>query len=204
MLQDIETGSLWSQVTGKCIAGEMEGSLLTLYPAAMTTFAEFCISHPDGKLLSKPQPGPDSSPYDWYAADTSALSMFGRVDNFQRLRGKDIVYGLRMGGRQVAVAKDHLADRRLVVLEQFALPIIVTGDSAGRSVAAFELPVDRQRLSELKLVGDTLTFVDGGASFNAWTGRILSDEGDDLTPVPITSVYWFAWVSFFPNTELVK
>lgn len=204
MLQDVETGSLWSQVTGECIAGKMEGSVLTLYPSMMTTFAAFGVDYPDGRLLTKPQPGPDRSPYEWYAADTTALSMFGRVDNFQRLRGKDVVYGVRMDGRQTAVAKDLIASKHLVILDQFTTPVVVTGDSTGSSVAAFLLPVGRQRISELEVVGDTLILGSGDESWNARTGKSQSVRGGDLAPVPITSVYWFAWVSFFPETELVK
>ncbi|NQU28742.1 MAG: DUF3179 domain-containing protein [Candidatus Marinimicrobia bacterium] len=40
--------------------------------------------------------------------------------------------------------------------------------------------------------------------WNLLTGQPTADSGDPLSAQPLTSAFWFAWASFFPNTELVK
>lgn len=190
-------------MTGECIAGDLEGKVLELYPSVMMTFADFAEAYPDGKLLRKPEPGPDSSPYSWYADDTTALSMFGRADDFERLKGKDIVYGLRIAGRQVAIAADLLDRERLVKLAQFTSPAVVIGAPGGGG-AAFSWEAEPDLMAKLALVEDTLIVAGSEMRWNAGSGRSLNENADDLPLLPMTSAYWFAWVSFFPNTELVK
>lgn len=41
-------------------------------------------------------------------------------------------------------------------------------------------------------------------TWNACTGKVLSEKGEDLVMVPIVTSYWFAWLSFFPDTGLIK
>ena len=53
-MQDLETKSLWSQISGICIQGKMEGTQLKTVPFSHTTFAAFKKKYPDGKLLKKP------------------------------------------------------------------------------------------------------------------------------------------------------
>ena len=52
-MQDVETGSLWSQVSGKSILGENEGKELKLFNSLHTTYEEFKKLYPEGLLLKK-------------------------------------------------------------------------------------------------------------------------------------------------------
>ncbi len=92
-MQDLETGSLWSQINGECISGELEGKKLSPLPALHTTYSEFKELYPEGLLLKKPEKGESGSSYDSYFADPDKLGIFGRADNFQKLDGKDKVFG---------------------------------------------------------------------------------------------------------------
>ncbi len=204
VLEDIQTKSLWSQVTGECISGKLDGESLRLFPSALTTYDEFKKQYPHGKLLTKADKGPPRSPYDTYLSDESQLGTFGRVDNFERLKGKDVVFGLRLDGKQVAISQGHLLERRLVVLQQFSPPVVVTCDTAGNSVAAFSLPVSFSDSLDLVLTDNIIRLGGGRSTWNARTGELLSGEGSNLISRPITSAFWFAWVSFFPKTELLK
>ena len=204
VIQDIETKSLWSAVTGECISGKLEGKSLRLFPSALTTYDEFKKQYPHGKLLAKADKGPPKSPYDTYLADESQLGTFGRVDNFERLKGKDIVFGLRLDRKQVAISQGYLSEKQFAVLEQFSPPVVVTYDTASYSVAAFSLPVQLADSLDLTLVDDRITLSSGRTAWNARTGQLLSGEGSNLISQPITSAFWFVWVSFFPQTELLK
>ncbi len=55
VLYDRETESEWRQATGECIAGAFEGARLTPVESAVTTFATFRETHPDGQYRQYPE-----------------------------------------------------------------------------------------------------------------------------------------------------
>jgi len=164
-MQDFETESLWSQITGECIKGDLEGARLTQVPAQHFTYAEFKRLYPNGVLLRKPVRGESGSPYEGYFA-SERLGIFGRGDNFKRLDAKEIVYGLRFEGGEVAVAQSYLEKKRMVVVNKFKPTV-------------------------------ELVLTEGGG-----VRAIARDSGKK--PYPVISAFWFAWASFFPETELIK
>ena len=169
-MQDLETESLWSQPSGECIQGELEGNKLTLFPAIHTTFAGFKKSHPNGQLLKKEAKGPHGSPYADYFDDQSKLGMFGRLDNFERLPGKALVFGLRLPEGEVAITKDYLEEHGHAEIGEGPI-VMVSYDPESKTVRA------------IATQSQTTSF--------AW-------------PVPVITSYWFAWASFFPDSELIK
>ena len=182
-MQDLETKSLWSQISGICIWGEMEGTKLKTVPFSHTTFGAFKIKYPNGKLLKKPTDSTDKidgSSYDSYFADKERLGIFGRVDNFKRLAGKDKVYGIRFENSEFAVSERYLTKNGYAMIVSESMRVYVTFDSASLTAAAFALP------DSLKLAGKI--------EINNQTAKAF----------PVISAYWFAWVSFFPETELIK
>ncbi len=50
IMQDEQTGSLWSHVTGVCLEGEYQGKTLEQVPSVQTTWAEWQAAHPDTPL----------------------------------------------------------------------------------------------------------------------------------------------------------
>jgi len=63
-MQDVETESLWSQISGKCIMGALVGAELELFNSSHTTFSEFVKRYPEGKVLKKPEKGNAGSYYE--------------------------------------------------------------------------------------------------------------------------------------------
>ncbi len=179
-MQDLETKSLWSQISGICIQGKMEGTKLKTVPFSHTTFAAFKEQYPKGKLLKKPADGQAGSTYDSYFADKDKLGIFGRVDNFKKLAGKDKVYGIRFENSEFAVAESYLKKNGFALIVNDSKRIYLSYDESEMSVVAFALP-DSLRLA-------------GKIEINNQTARAF----------PVISAYWFAWVSFFPETELIK
>ena len=179
-MQDLETKSLWSQISGICIQGKMEGTKLKTVPFSHTTFAAFKKQYPNGKLLKKPADSQAGSTYDSYFADKDKLGIFGRVDNFKKLAGKDKVYGIRFENSEFAVAESYLKKNGFALIVNDSKRIYLSYDESEMSVVAFALP-DSLRLA-------------GKIEINNQTARAF----------PVISAYWFAWVSFFPETELIK
>lgn len=170
VMQDLETESLWSQPTGECIQGKLEGSVLSLIPAIHTTYAEFKKQYPHGQLLKKEEKGPEGAPYAEYYADSTKLGIFGRIDDYERLPGKTLVVGLRLAGGEVAVSMDYLEEHGSATVGENP-KIVVTYDSKSKTVSA------NQAKPGNKMLGDAF---------------------------PVITSYWFAWASFFPETELIK
>ncbi len=73
VMQDLQTKSLWSQISGECIQGPMEGKKLTILPASHTNFSQFSKDYPSGLLLKKPEKGEQSSHYEKYFADSKDM-----------------------------------------------------------------------------------------------------------------------------------
>lgn len=204
-MQDLQTGSLWSQINGECISGILEGKKLSPFPALHTRYSEFKELYPEGLLLKKPEKGESGSPYDSYFENPDKLGIFGRANNFQKLDGKDKVFGLRLGKRQVAVPEDYLLRNRFAVVSATNPPIIVTYDVDSKTVAAFALPEYMQTdLENIRIEDNTLFLPGDNAAWDSRTGRVKSGDAEPLELIPAISAYWFAWISFFPDTELIK
>ena len=195
-MQDLETKSLWSQISGECIQGEMEGTKLKQVPFSHTTFDAFKNKYPNGKLLRKPANSPSGSSYNFYSADKDRLGIFGRVDNFERLAGKDKVYGIRLGDREIAISKKYLEQKGYAIVEHNNRHVYVKYEKSTESVSARLYPEDIKLIPDGKLVK---IFIRGPSPMGGTVDEIISGEA-----LPIISAYWFAWVSFFPETELIK
>lgn len=204
-MQDVETQSLWAQPWGECIKGASEGKKLTQFPAIHTTYAEFKKLYPNGQLLRKPEKGEPGSPYAKYFGDPEKLGMFGRVDDYERLKGKDKVFGIRADEQQVAVSEAYLIKNGFALIPSLPDPVVVTFDADGGTVAAFAFSgKQKAAVKGLKVDGDRMIAPGGRAVWSARTGELLEGNGEDLAVAPTMSAYWFAWLSFFPNTELIK
>lgn len=204
-MQDIETESLWSQPSGVCIKGEMVGKVLTQFPAIHTTYAQFVKMYPGGVLLTKEEKGDQNSQYAGYFAAKDKLGIFGRVDNFERLGGKDKILGLRIGQSEVAVSLDYLQKNGYALVKGTTPSVIVIFNSEGQTATAFVVETGDE-IEALKYVdsegGPTLSR--GDISWDALSGEIVSGSGEKLVPVPVMTAYWFAWASFFPDTQLIQ
>ncbi len=205
VMQDLESKTLWSQISGKAIMGDKEGSKLELYPSQQMTFTEFSSRFPNGLLLAKGTKGLPNSNYASYFADLTKLGIFGRVDKYRRLRGKDKVVGIRIDNQQAALAMKLLRRKGMVVVDKFEPPIVVTHNDSTGSISAFSLgslPSDMRK--KLKFKDGRIIVKKTDVAFDPVTGVIVSGEGDNLESLPFTTAYWFAWVSFFPDTKLMK
>ncbi len=103
IMQDKETGSLWSHVTGECLDGEYKGTRLEMIPVVQTTWAEWSKAHPDTRVLKKSEEI-KSSGYESYYADPEKTGLFRTIWLQDRLPGKSLVHGVLLGPHSLAVA----------------------------------------------------------------------------------------------------
>ena len=101
-MQDKESNSLWSHITGICLEGEHKGAELEQMPSVQTTWAKWSADHPNSRVLKKSEEI-KSSQYQSYFDDPDKTGLFRTFWLEDRLPGKSIVHGITFGPHALAV-----------------------------------------------------------------------------------------------------
>jgi len=202
IMVDRETGTSWSQVTGRAIDGKHRGAQLQKLEAIETTWEQWREAHPSTSLLKKSKEVL-SSPYQAYFDDPEKMGLFRAQWLAERMPGKTLVYGASIGPHAVAVTDGALGDE-MVAATLGDTPVVLAraGDGGVRAfVTRFEgEEIGLRRNRENGDVEDA-----GGSVWDLGTGRCTSGprSGARLESVAVTPVYWFAWSGFYPNTQVI-
>ncbi len=200
VMEDLETKSRWSQVTGEAILGELTGQHLPPLATGHMSFAEFRERYPDGKVLAKPALGPAGSTYSRYFADPDRLGIFGRKNDLDRLPAKQLIFGLGHPNDPVAIDRALLRRQPWYVHQGAESRWLIVYESGSEAVTAWDITdVDDGATVET----DTI-FVGTTPSWDASSGQALVAGQSDLSPAPVMTAFWFAWFTFFPETELIR
>lgn len=104
VMYDRKTDSLWSQVLGEAIMGELAGTHLTVLPSDQIRFGNWKHKHPDGEVLSRETGAArfyGSNPYgDYFAVTDLSLNLARPTDT--RLPNEAFVLGIVINGRAKA------------------------------------------------------------------------------------------------------
>lgn len=104
VMYDRKTDSLWSQILGEAIVGEMTGTKLPLLPSDQVRYGAWKRAHPGGEVLSR-QTGATrfygSSPYGDYFTPTDFSQQLAGVRD-TRLTPEDFVFGIVVMSRAKA------------------------------------------------------------------------------------------------------
>lgn len=158
---DRQTESLWQQITGEAIVGELTGTQLRLYPAQLVSFEQFRAAYPEGRVLSR-ETGYDRdygrNPYAGYD-DIDASPYLYDGDEDDRLRPMEKVVALRIEGAAKAYPHALTRERRVV---HDNLPRL-SGEAAGVPLVVFHAPgavsaLDAARIAASRPVGTTGVF----------------------------------------------
>lgn len=220
VMWDLQSQSLWQQVTGQAIVGEHAGKSLTPIGSAIVRWADFKDNHPDGQALTQDQGFGTTygrNPYEGYSSSTRPFLFRGEIDD--RFPALERVVGVTVGESAKAYPFSLLDDERVVNDEVGDQPVAVfwgasdTADALDSGVIAeaqdigtgiaYDPVVDGQRLT-FEATGDT-EFVDNETG-TTWTilGKAVSGElaGEELDLVNHRNEFWFAWHAFFPDAEV--
>ncbi len=113
VMYDRKTDSLWSQILGEAIAGELTGTQLKVLPSDQVRYGDWKRNFPDGEVLSK-ETGAirfyGSSPYgDYFSAPDFAISLAGGGD--KRLAPDDFIFGIVVDGKVKAYRIESVKDK---------------------------------------------------------------------------------------------
>ncbi|MBI2642673.1 MAG: DUF3179 domain-containing protein [Candidatus Wildermuthbacteria bacterium] len=113
VMYDRKTDSLWSQILGEAIAGEMTGTKLAVLPSDLTRFGDWKKKFPQGEVLSR-DTGTlrfyGQNPYgDYFEPVDFALSLAGVQDT--RLAPDEFIFGLVVNGKAKAYPTKLVQER---------------------------------------------------------------------------------------------
>jgi hypothetical protein len=221
IMYDRTSESLWQQLTGEAIAGDLAGRRLKFLPAALVSFDDFRAAHPDGAVLSR-ETG-FSRPYGqnpYVGYDTIGESPFlfqGDLDG--RLPAMERVVAVSVNGMDVAYPLSVLAEAGVIHDRQGRQELVVfhtpgTSSALGAAAIAAGTDVGATGVFDPNLAGRRLTFgrVDGrivdDQTGSTWDvlGRATSGPlaGESLTPLVHGNHFWFAWAAFKPETIIYQ
>ncbi len=180
---DHKTGSVWSQVWGQAIAGELKGTTLELIPAAIVPWRTWKTNHPDTLAMTNDKDGPfirEERPRDGW------------------------VIGITLGEHNKAYDYSTLAQERVINDFVGPFPVVLYADPQSRNVQAFVRQVDQQVLTmQLTNSDGYLIDTETGTTWNITLGLAQEGKlkGKSVLQVPYISSFNWAWEDFHPDTE---
>jgi hypothetical protein len=204
VMYDRQTESEWKQSRGDAFAGPLEGTSLSVLPAAMTTIGAFRDANPDGQVLEAPggeseaasdtdDPAPidyDDAPYDrYFELEGFGLAAHrgtddGRDWDRDDLDAKTVVLG---------VERDDAIGFPLDRLEANGSVAHATIDDV--DVVAFATPDGVHAYENpgwsFERTVEPGTYVADDARWDGATGE--SDDGRTLERLPARRLFAFAW-----------
>jgi len=131
VMQDRETGSLWSHVTGRAIYGKAKGEQLEKLEAVETTWKRWFAAHPETTVLEKSEEVRGSH-YQEYFDNPERMGLFRAQWLNDRMPGKTLVYGAAVGPHAVAVTDRALGGGEPVRVELGGTPVVFSrGEDGG-------------------------------------------------------------------------
>jgi hypothetical protein len=197
VMQDRETDSFWSIMTGDSLAGDLKGTpLVELSIGSKTRYGDWVREHPETRVLSvEGEEHIENNPYDNYF--TSEKGFRGSVAADERLPTKTSIFAFQLDGKAYAVP-----------FETF---------EGGRSFKAGKALVFLFRPADASLLESTLAFRSSGTGFvredGVWkdlaTGASFdpSEGGFDAagaTTLDGFDTFWFNWSMTHPRTKILK
>lgn len=222
VMYDLESSTLWQQLTGEAIVGALAGERLQFLPAQILAFADAREASPHALVLSREtgfRREYGQNPYSGYDRIESpflAPSSFGDDD---RLPAKGRVLAVEIEGDALAVGFDTLWQRR-----------VVSATVGGQPIVAFwqpgtSTPLDGPKITASRDIGSATAFqraLNGevlefeardGLIYDIGTGSRWSVAGvavegplvgEWLTPVVAGNHFWFVWSVFKPHTRVIR
>jgi hypothetical protein len=222
IMYDRQTETWWQQATGEAIAGELVGSKLVFYPAAIISWEDFKSANPDGLVLSRetgfsrpygenPYGGYDdvNNPPFLYRGPgiPDVLPPVARVLTVD-FEEEAVAYPYEVL-EEMRVVNDTVAGNDIVLFWQpgtasaLDAPIIASGRDIGAANAYFRGLEGRDltfRFEDQRILDDQT-----GSEWNLLGHSVAGVlEGEQLEPVITINHFWFSWAAFKPETRVYQ
>lgn len=197
IMYDDETDSYWSQLVGKAVSGDMEGTQLEKIPSTMTTWRQWKDLHPETTVYVKP-----SVPYN----SRFTTETFAKIAKMEPgpVRSNDLIVGLEGHVQARAYLVRRLAHERFVEEHFEGAPIAIYLSEDLSTARVFDRTVDGRALSLSLKDGEQLVDAETGSRWDPVSGEAVSGElqGKKLQALVSTYAVWFAWEHYRPDTTI--
>jgi hypothetical protein len=209
VMYDRASESYWPQILGQAVAGPLTGEYLEDFPVLWSKWQNVKDKYTDAKVLTTNTGfirtyGTD--PYGSYQNTNnyydSGEPFFPTMHDDDRLASKTVVIGIHSKNSAVAILKSTAEQQNVINLELNNQALTVFYDEELETVRVFN-----------RDLGGTIydfTYSDGFSDLQTgseWSvnGKAINGDllGEKLEIVTSFDVMWFAWVAFYPNTELI-
>lgn len=201
---DRETNTLWSQLLGEAVEGQLKGTKLEFVPAVHMKWAEWKGQHPDTIALVKGYPASYTS-YSRYYTNNDA-GVLGETIFDDRLRTKQVVIGVVINGEAVAYPFFEIGREETLVNDEIGgEPVLVVLDMDGSSGIVFSRrSQDGEALTFSLIEGLIFTDEETGSTWDGRTGSAIDGSlaGTQLERIKSTKSFWFSWKDFYPETRV--
>jgi hypothetical protein len=220
VMYDRQTESLWEQITGKAIVGELTGQQLKIVASETVPFQVLSTQFPEAKVLSREtgyRRPYGQNPYVNYESSNQPIFPVrspGKlsVSLMERLvaiteGGKTKAYPFSWL-RKTRIVEDAVDSKRFVIFFQHGMRTALDAARIGDSndvgaVGVFSPELDGTRLT-FEQINGTIVDQQTRSSWNLFgIGTAGPLVGRRLTPVDHTVAFAFAWLAFRPETEMV-
>ena len=208
ILFDRETGSLWSQMLEQSVNGSRIRELPERIQVIETTWETWRGMYP-GSVVMTTDTGHARSygvyPYGNYK--TGRMLLYPITNTDERLHPKTRVIGVRAGNQSKVYQIDGFADSMQTINDQVGeQSIVVIGNSAKDLSAIYNRQLSDGTILNFTPIDGSLPNVMQDDEGNVWDifGTAVSGprSGEQLGMTTSYVAMWFAWASFFPNTEI--
>lgn len=214
VMWDRQTESLWQQITGEGIVGELAGKQLAFVPVTIVSWKTFREQYPDATVLSREtgfERSYGTNPYDFYDSSSRPFLYSGEVDD--RYPAMERVLAVVVNETNKAypfslisaegVANDEVAGEPIVVFwgdedtaSALSDPEIAEGRAVGTG-AAYSRTVNGQVLTFRQAGGDRFEDSETGTTWDLLGNAVAGPlAGERLEPVISDTPLWFAWAAF--------
>jgi uncharacterized protein DUF3179 len=227
VMLDRNTESLWQQLMGVAIVGELDKKELDIIPSLIISVEEFFTRYPQGEIMSK-QTGFASSekfygtnPYNGYDNENSKpYEQFFDTDKIdKRLPPMERVVDIENNGEykiytfksieKKGVINDTFGNKNVVLFHKSGTVSVLDQSDISSSkdigtIAVFNRELDNKILSFKKSKGvfkDTQTDSSWDITGYCFEGEL---KGKQLKIEPHSNHFAFAWLAFYPESEIYK
>lgn len=202
LMYDRATDTLWNQLTGEPVMGDLVGSgaQLTRLPIVVSDWGSWLAAHPETLVLDietghDRDYAPGAAYGDYFASASTLFPVFRRS---QVLPEKSFVFGLLVEGTPKAYPLRDLQREPVVNDELAGRSVVVVTEPASRAVRAYDR--GDQRFEAAPDAGSLLDAA--GGVWQVTESTLEGPNGASLERLPGHLAYWFGWFSFYPRTQL--
>lgn len=221
VMWDDATTSLWQQITGEAVVGDLAGTQLEIISTAIVSYGEAKEAFPEALSLAQETGfgiNYGANPYTSYSSSDQPFLFDEEPD--PRFPALSRVVGVSIDDVDKAYPFEIISDERAVNDVVADTPVVVLwgGDTAdaldSASIAEGEA-IGTAIAFDRRVDGQTLTFSPAGddgfkdeETSSTWNllGQAIDGplEGEQLDTVNHRNEFWFAWAGFFPDGDVYE